>query len=69
MAIYRQPKLVLKPGRSKLAALFFLTALAAAIGVGVALDGNAAGWALVAAAVALTAVCWRLLTSPRLDLR
>jgi hypothetical protein len=69
MATYRQPKLVLKPGRSKPAALFFVTALVAAIGVGLALDGNPAGWAVVLVAVTCAAVCWRLLTSPRRDLR
>src|SRR5689334_10910690 len=69
MATHRQPKLVLKPGRSKLAALLFLTALVAAIGVGIAMDGNVAGWALVAGVLALAVVSWRLLTSARLDLR
>src|SRR5262245_39470579 len=69
MALNRPPKLVLRPGRSKLAALVFVTALVAACGVGIALDGNSLGWVLVIAALGLAVSFWRLLTSSRLDLR
>jgi hypothetical protein len=69
MALLRQPKLVLRPGRAKFGALVFLTALAAVCGVGIAMNGHAAGWALVVGALGLAAICWRLLTSPRRDLR
>src|SRR5262249_44764432 len=69
MALHRQPKLVLKPGRSKLGALLFLTAVVAVCGVGLSLNGNAAGWVLVVAPAAFATVGWRLFTSPRFDLR
>lgn len=69
MALHRQPKLVLQPGRSKLGALLFLMAFCTVCGVGLALDGYMAGWAIVATGAIMCLAGWRFLRSSRFDLR
>lgn len=69
MALHRQPKLVLKPGRAKLGAVIFLAGLVAVCGLGLAMDGQVAGWVLVVSAIGMVVGAERWLSSPRRDLR